>query len=63
MTKVNNKLKEVLIDFYYLYISLLLLGKTYMVILLNIKIHKTWMIYSCSKKKFNDVFQVWLWKI
>lgn len=56
MTKVKKKLKEVNINLWGLYNPLLLSGNIYMAILLDVKIHKTWVTCLYSKDKFVNVF-------
>lgn len=63
MTKVDEKLDKLHIDFWDPYYRASIWGKTYTVILLDTKTQKIWLIYLQSKDKFVNVFQVWLSKI
>lgn len=61
MTK--KKLDKVQINLWGLYHSELLVGKTYMVIFLDKKTHKTWVIYLQLKNQFINTFQISLPKV
>lgn len=60
ITKLKQKLKKVYVNLWRPYYPLLLLKKTYMVILLDAKTWRFWVIYLQSKDEFVNVFQTWL---
>ena len=56
MTEVDGKLEKVYVNLWEQYHSLSLLGKTYTIILLDVKTWKTWVFYQYFKDKFMNVF-------
>lgn len=60
MIKVKEKLNKVHVDIWKPHYALLLSRKIYIIILLDAKTWKSWIMYLQSKDEFINIFQIWL---